>query len=55
MSNGNPQPTVNVGGFISTIIWGVAAGMGLKLGFGIVELVFNLLARAASGGGPTLH
>ena len=51
----NPQPSVNVGGFLGTVIWGVAAGIGLHIGWGIIGLIVGMLASAVGHNGPALH
>lgn len=33
-------------GFLATFIWGIAAGMGLRIGWGLIELLLGLFQRA---------
>lgn len=34
-------------GFLSTFLWGIAAGMGLRIGWGLIEWVLTVFLNAA--------
>jgi hypothetical protein len=46
MANGTPAPPSSAGGYIATFLWALVCGMGFRVGWGLIGLIIDLIAKS---------